>query len=73
MLIRQAPARYLWSYNRYKTPAGVALPDPRFAMTRFCLAVLWLLHWLPVPVLAVLARVLGRLGYVLARERRRVG
>ena len=24
MLIRQAPAQYLWSYNRYKTPAGVA-------------------------------------------------
>ena len=42
-------------------------------MTRFALAVLWLLHWLPVPVLAVLARVLGGLGYVLARERRRVG
>jgi KDO2-lipid IV(A) lauroyltransferase len=42
-------------------------------MTRFALAVLWLLHWLPVPVLAVLARVLGWLGYVLARERRRVG
>ena len=42
-------------------------------MTRFALAVLWLLHWLPVPVLAVLARVLGWLGYLLARERRRVG
>jgi hypothetical protein len=30
-LIRQAPAQYLWSYNRYKTPAGVApaeTPNP---------------------------------------------
>lgn len=25
-LIRQAPAQYLWSYNRYKTPAGVTPP-----------------------------------------------
>lgn len=31
-LIRRAPAQYLWSYNRYKCPAGVARPgheDPQ--------------------------------------------
>ena len=27
-LIRRCPAQYLWSYNRYKTPPGVAPPAP---------------------------------------------
>ena len=27
-LIRRCPAQYLWSYNRYKVPAGVAPPEP---------------------------------------------
>ncbi len=27
-LIRRCPAQYLWSYNRYKVPAGVAPPKP---------------------------------------------
>ncbi len=27
-LIRKCPAQYLWSYNRYKVPAGVAPPGP---------------------------------------------
>jgi KDO2-lipid IV(A) lauroyltransferase len=27
-LIRKCPAQYLWSYNRYKVPAGVAPPEP---------------------------------------------
>ena len=26
-LIVQVPAQYFWSYNRYKTPDGVAGPD----------------------------------------------
>jgi KDO2-lipid IV(A) lauroyltransferase len=26
-LIRECPAQYLWSYNRYKIPAGVRAPD----------------------------------------------
>jgi KDO2-lipid IV(A) lauroyltransferase len=25
-IIATAPAQYLWSYNRYKTPQGVASP-----------------------------------------------
>jgi len=40
---------------------------------RLALAVLWLLHWLPLPCLAALAHGIGRLLYVLARSRRRVG
>ena len=27
-LIRECPEQYLWSYNRYKVPAGVKLPEP---------------------------------------------
>jgi Kdo2-lipid IVA lauroyltransferase/acyltransferase len=27
-LIRRCPAQYLWAYNRYKVPAGVAAPEP---------------------------------------------
>ena len=27
-LVRQCPAQYLWSYNRYKTPAGAPPPPP---------------------------------------------
>jgi KDO2-lipid IV(A) lauroyltransferase len=26
-IIAIAPAQYLWSYNRYKTPRGVAAPS----------------------------------------------
>jgi Kdo2-lipid IVA lauroyltransferase/acyltransferase len=29
MLIDMAPAQYLWSYNRYKHPAGAPLPPPK--------------------------------------------
>jgi KDO2-lipid IV(A) lauroyltransferase len=27
--VRRCPAQYLWSYNRYKTPAGVPPPPAR--------------------------------------------
>ena len=40
---------------------------------RLALALLWLLHWLPLPVLAALARGLGTVLYRLARSRRRIG
>jgi Kdo2-lipid IVA lauroyltransferase/acyltransferase len=32
-LIRRCPAQYLWSYNRYKTPGGVAPPESSPRMT----------------------------------------
>ena len=41
-------------------------------MTRLGLALVWLLHWLPLWVLAPLGRGLGLLLYALAAERRRV-
>lgn len=41
-------------------------------MTRIVLALMWLLHWLPLPVLASLGRGLGRLLYLLGRERRHI-
>ena len=41
-------------------------------MLRLSLALLWLLHWLPLPVLAALGARLGTLAYHLAAERRRV-
>jgi len=28
-VIRQCPEQYLWAYNRYKVPAGVAPPGAR--------------------------------------------
>jgi KDO2-lipid IV(A) lauroyltransferase len=40
---------------------------------RLALAILWLLHWLPLPMLAALAHGTGRLLYRLAASRRRVG
>ncbi len=40
---------------------------------RLALGILWLLHWLPLPVLAAIARVMGALLYQLAGSRRRVG
>jgi len=36
------------------------------------LALLWLLHWLPLPVQAALGSALGRVFYTAARERRRI-
>lgn len=41
-------------------------------LTRLVLAIMWLLHCLPLPVLAVLGRGFGLLLYVLGRERRHV-
>ena len=42
-------------------------------MTRVALAVMWLLHYLPLALLTPIGRALGLVGYALARERRRVG
>ena len=41
-------------------------------MTRLLLVMVWLLHWLPLPLLAALGRGLGLLLYALVRERRRI-
>ena len=41
-------------------------------MTRILLVVMWLLHWLPLPLLAALGRGFGLLLYALVRERRRI-
>ncbi len=41
-------------------------------LTRFFIFILWLLHWLPLPLLAAVGNGLGRLLYALGRERRRV-
>ena len=39
---------------------------------RLLLALLWLLHWLPLPLLALLGRSLGRLLHAVAGARRRI-
>ena len=41
-------------------------------MTRIALTLMWLLHWLPLPVLAAVGRQFGRLLHALGKERRRV-
>jgi len=41
-------------------------------MTRIALALVWLLHWLPLPLLAAIGRGFGRLLFALGRERRRI-
>jgi len=41
-------------------------------LTRLGLGLLWLLHWLPLPVLGALGRALGLLAHALARGRRTV-
>jgi Kdo2-lipid IVA lauroyltransferase/acyltransferase len=41
-------------------------------MTRLALALMWLLHWLPLPVLAAIGRLFGRILYAFGRERRRI-
>ncbi len=40
-------------------------------LTRVALAVVWLLRFLPLAVLAPVGRALGLLGYALVAERRR--
>jgi len=40
---------------------------------RIALVLLWLIHWLPIPVISGLARGLGFVAYFLAAERRKVG
>lgn len=44
----------------------------RFLGSYVALGVLWLLHWLPLPLLRSLGWVIGHLLFVLARERRNV-
>ena len=39
---------------------------------RLVLGLSWLLHWLPLPLLAWLARGLGSMLYLVGRSRRRV-
>lgn len=41
-------------------------------LTRLVLFIMWLLHWLPLPVLAVFGRGLGRLLYAVGHERRHI-
>jgi KDO2-lipid IV(A) lauroyltransferase len=41
-------------------------------LTRLALALLWLLHWLPLALLAPLGRGLGRLSWALASSRKRI-
>ena len=41
-------------------------------MSRVVIAMLWLLHWLPLPVLAATGVGVGRLLYLLARRRRHI-
>jgi KDO2-lipid IV(A) lauroyltransferase len=41
-------------------------------MTRVALALMWLLHFLPLTVLAPIGRLLGLIGYAVVRERRNV-
>ena len=41
-------------------------------MTRLILALMWLLHWLPLPLLALVGKALGLSLYALVGERRRV-
>jgi KDO2-lipid IV(A) lauroyltransferase len=41
-------------------------------VTRIALALVWLLHWLPLPLLAAVGRGFGRLLFALGRERRKV-
>lgn len=41
-------------------------------MSRLALSLMWLAHWLPLPVLAALGRLFGRLLFAFGRERRQV-
>jgi len=41
-------------------------------MTRLALGLMWLLHWLPLPLLAACGRSFGRLLFLFGRERRHV-
>ena len=41
-------------------------------MTRLTLALMWLLHWLPLPLLAACGRLFGRLLHAFGRHRRHV-
>jgi Kdo2-lipid IVA lauroyltransferase/acyltransferase len=41
-------------------------------MTRIALFLMWLLHWLPMALLAAIGRLFGRLLFVLGHERRKI-
>jgi len=58
--------RLLWQVGCFIPPFAQS------AMTRLGLALIWLLHFLPLGLLAPLGRAVGLLLYAAARERRRV-
>lgn len=49
-----------------------SLYHPRYLPSYLAIGFLWLLHWLPLPLLRILGTGLGRLAYRFARERRQV-
>jgi lauroyl/myristoyl acyltransferase len=70
-LIRSCPEQYLWGYNRYKAPRG-GRPGGAAMLTRLGLALIWLLHFLPLKRLAPLGEAFGGLLYAFGRERRHI-
>jgi lauroyl/myristoyl acyltransferase len=71
-LIALCPSQYFWSYNRYKRPQGVAAPEAETVRMRFLIALLWLLHWLPLPILGRIGAAVGSLMYYAIPKRRRI-
>jgi lauroyl/myristoyl acyltransferase len=76
-LIARSPAQYLWSYNRYKVPRGAppptpATPDAAKDGMRLLIAFMWLLHWLPLPILGRFGVAVGSLLFIAMPTRRKI-
>jgi lauroyl/myristoyl acyltransferase len=71
-LIARCPAQYFWSYNRYKQPQGVARRKPAGGRMRLLLGLMWLLHWLPLPMLGRFGEAIGSLLFMRCRSARHI-
>jgi len=68
-LIRRNPGQYLWGYNATKCPRGSSAGWPAKGkpalLTRIAVAVVWILHFLPLALLVPIGSALGSLLYIL--------
>jgi KDO2-lipid IV(A) lauroyltransferase len=76
-VIAHCPDQYLWGYNRYKQPRRGSRRRRSQSMikrwgSQAIVFLMWLLHWLPLPLLAAIGEGVGALLWRLAGSRRKV-
>lgn len=70
LAVRRPPMNDLDEASSHYRPSRLQMSEPM--LSRLSIAAVWILHLLPLPVLALLGNALGVVIYALARRRRRI-